>query len=97
MTSFKVTKKALGDLLNIGKYTQNKWGAAQRNTYLKQLDDCFQKLSENPNMGIKSDYIKEGYYKFPQGSHLIFYKSASERSITIVRVLHKSMDVESKF
>ncbi len=97
MTSFKVTKKAFDDLLHIGKYTHNRWSATHRNLYLKQLDDCFQKLAENPNMGINSDYIKEGYYKFPQGSHLIFYKSTSKRSITIVRVLHKSMDFESRF
>ena len=97
MTSFKVTKKAFDDLINIGKYTQEKWGTLQRNTYLKQLDDCFARLSENPDIGIKCDNVKEGYFKFPQGSHLVFYKPTSQTSIMIIRILHKSMDVESNF
>ncbi len=79
MASFKITKKALDDLINLGKFTQNKWGISQRNVYLKQLDECFGKLSENPNIGTKCDYIKEGYFKFPQGSHMIFYKPTSSK------------------
>ena len=97
MPSFRITKKAKSDLLSIGRYTAKEWGINQRNSYLKQLDQCFARLSETPEIGVICDYIAKGYRKFPQGSHLIFYKHGSDGIIEIIRVLHKSMDVESKF
>jgi toxin ParE1/3/4 len=95
MPTFKLTKKAIADLVEIGRYTTKIWGRSQRNKYLKQLDDCFKQLSENPNLGFNCDYIADGYRKFPQGSHLIFYKNTPTESIEIIRVLHKSMDIDS--
>lgn len=95
MPSFKVTRKAQADLIAIGRYTNKQWGVSQRNHYLRQLDDCFHQRAENPELGTSCDFIFKGYRKFPQGSHLIFYKQDSENSIVIIRVLHQSMDVES--
>ena len=95
MPSFKVTRKAQADLIAIGQYTNKQWGVSQRNHYLRQLDNCFYQLAENPELGTSCDFILKGYRKIPQGSHLIFYKQDSENSIVIIRVLHQSMDVES--
>lgn len=96
MPDFKLSHKALSDLVEIGRYTARKWSIKQRNVYLKQINDCFTELSENPNLGLKCDYIKEGYRKFPQGSHIIFYRLSVDNIVEIIRVLHKSMDVESQ-
>ncbi|NOX43803.1 MAG: type II toxin-antitoxin system RelE/ParE family toxin [Gammaproteobacteria bacterium] len=95
MPAYKVTNKAKADLIAIGRYTTKKWGVAQRNDYLKQLDNCFSQISENPKLGVTSDLIKKDYRKFPQGSHLIFYKQNLNGIIEIIRVLHKTMDIES--
>ncbi len=89
-----VTRKAHADLISIGQYTAKKWGIDRRNSYLKQLDNCFIQIARNPELGTSCDYIAKGYRKFPQGSHLIFYKQSTEGIIQIIRVLHKSMDVE---
>ncbi|MBU2649251.1 type II toxin-antitoxin system RelE/ParE family toxin [bacterium] len=97
MSSFRLSNQAVHDLLDIGRYTQKKWGIEQRNTYLKKLDDCFYQLSENPNLGIQCDYIAKGYRKFPQQSHVIYYRMSSDSIVEIIRILHKLMDVESKF
>ena len=97
MSTFKVTRKTVTDLIAIGQFTQKEWGRAQRNIYLKQLDSCFKQLAKNPELGASCDYIKDGYRKFPQGSHLVFYRQDSEGTLEIIRVLHKNMDVESKF
>lgn len=94
MCSYKVSRKAKNDLLAIGRYTSHKWGKTQRNIYLKQLDDCFAQLAENPKLGVDCDYIKKDYRKFPQGSHLVFYKQNSKRVVEIIRILHKTMDEE---
>ena len=95
MPNYRLSRKALSDLVEIGRYTERKWSVNQRNTYLKQIDNCFAELSDNPNLGVKCDYIKKGYRKFPQGSHIIFYRLNSDNILEIIRVLHKSMDVES--
>nr|WP_194362643.1 type II toxin-antitoxin system RelE/ParE family toxin [Neptunicella marina] len=84
---------ALHDLKEIARFTQHEWGREQRNNYLKQFDTSFNLLAQNPELGKVCDDIRQNYRKFPQGSHVIFYKVTSEQHILIVRILHKSMDV----
>lgn len=97
MQPYLLTTAARDDLLNIGRFTAKKWGKQQRNKYLKQLDDAFTLLSRQPEAGRSADDIKRGYRKFRQGSHLIFYRVGDESHIVIIRVLHKSIDVERHF
>ena len=97
MKPFELTQKAKNDLVGIAKYTEKKWGRTQRNLYIKQFDDSFYLLSENTFAGKECSNIKKGYRKFPQGSHIIFYTSGEKSKIRIVRILHKNMDIESKF
>ena len=93
MKPFKLTVLAKSDLKDIALFTQRKWGREQRNVYLKQFDDSFWMLSENPDIGKSCDEIRAGYRKFPQGSHVIFYKQTDSQEVLIIRILHKSMDV----
>ena len=93
MKTFALSTKAKLDLIKIAKYTQFTWGRAQRNDYLKALDNSFQLLADEPEIGISCNYIREGYSKYPQASHVIYYKEHKANQILIVRVLHKSMDV----
>jgi len=94
MGTFTLTNKAKADLKSIAAYTQRKWGIEQRRTYLKQFDDAFHFLAETPEAGKNCDFIKLGYRKFPNVSHVIFYRSTTPNQIEIVRILHKRMDVE---
>lgn len=94
MSSFSLTNSARADLKSIAVYTQKTWGSGQRKSYIKELDMTFQFLTENPLSGNPCDYITPGLRKHNHKSHTIFYE-ADERSISIVRILHKSMDVES--
>ncbi len=96
MQPFQLSKEAKDDLRSIALFTENRWGRPQRNLYIKQLDDAFFMLAQNPALGISCDYIRDGYKKFPQRSHLIFYKYGSATSILVVRILHKSMDCDSQ-
>jgi len=90
---FKLTVSAKADLKDIALFTQRKWGKEQRNLYLKQFDESFWMLSENPVLGRRCDEIRDGYRKFPQGSHVIFYRQTDSQEILIIRILHKNMDV----
>ncbi|ALQ08651.1 plasmid stabilization protein ParE [Pseudoalteromonas sp. Bsw20308] len=93
MNKFALSAKAKSDLIKIAKYTQLTWGQAQRNSYLKILDNSFQLLANDPKIGINCDCIREGYSKYPHANHVIYYKGHKENQILIVRILHKSMDV----
>lgn len=94
MPPFMLSAKAKIDLKEIAKYTEKNWGREQRNLYLKQMDGTFRALSRRPALGIACDYIKTGYRKCPQGSHVIYYRKGTIAKIEVVRVLHKNMDVE---
>ena len=94
MSSFSLTNAARADLKSIAVYTQKTWGASQRKSYIKDLDMTFNFLSENPLSGSPCDYITPGLRRHNHKSHTIFYE-ADKKSINIIRILHKSMDVES--
>ena len=97
MAIFTLTEAAKRDLKNIARFTQKRWGVEQRNIYLKVLDNSFHQLVSNPATGRACGEIKVGYYKFPTGSHMIFYRKNGDQKIQIVRILHESMDVEIQF
>ncbi|MCH1920957.1 type II toxin-antitoxin system RelE/ParE family toxin [Shewanella sp. A3A] len=78
-------------------FTSRRWGREQRNVYLKQFDESFWLLAENPDIGKTCDDIRVGYRKFPQASHVIFYQQIGSQNIQIIRILHKSMDVHPIF
>lgn len=94
MRPFTLTRLAKADLRAIAVYTEEQWGVEQRNLYIRQFDDTFHLLAATPALGKACNDIMPGYRKFPQGSHLVFYKNGIASVIEIVRILHKSMDVE---
>ncbi|MBL4710968.1 MAG: type II toxin-antitoxin system RelE/ParE family toxin [Gammaproteobacteria bacterium] len=97
MNTFELTKEAKEDLRKIARFTDKRWGRDQRFLYIKHFDDVFHLLAKTPSVGKKCDYIKNGYRKFPQSSHIIFYLENANNKIFVIRILHKSMDAGSKF
>ena len=95
MPPFKITNKAREDLIGIARYTETTWGRDQRMLYLKRLDSSFYALAENPALGRKCDEVKQDYYKYVEGSHIIFFRLGIDCDIEIIRILHRRMDVAS--
>jgi toxin ParE1/3/4 len=56
-------------------YTFEQWNAAQADRYLDELDDGIQQLADNPEMGAKRDYVREGYRVLFINSHAIYLTS----------------------
>ena len=71
-------------------------GRAQRDKYLRDLDRRFSWPAEIPRRGRHRPDIAEGYYCFPQASHLVFYL-IQEDAIDIIGIPHKAMDVPNNF
>lgn len=96
MRTIRISALGYNDLKNIGRYTGNRWGTEQRNYYLSQLQQGFEKLAKNPQIGRSCDEITPGYKRLRVGEHLIFYRFVEE-ILYIIRVLHKNVDVENHF
>ena len=93
---FDLTPRAEKDLDDIALYTIQKWGAAQMETYLRQFDERFRWLAENPDLGRRRDEVHPGYKSWSQGRHVIFYVRRADR-IAIIGVPHRAMDIEAYF
>jgi toxin ParE1/3/4 len=90
--SFRLSRLALADLREIGRFTLERWGLAQRRAYLRSIDAWFAALARDPQLGRQRQDIGPGWHSAMIGSHVIFYKVA-DRDIEIVRVLHSRMDI----
>jgi toxin ParE1/3/4 len=83
---------ARADLEGIWRYSFETWSITQADTYHERLVRAFQALVVGTKTGRPIDHIRQGYYKFPVGSHLIFYRESTS-GIEIVRILHQRMDI----
>lgn len=93
MPQFKVSAKAQQDLLDIGLYTQNKFGIKQRRLYLNDIANKFELLANKRDMGIERSNLRKDYYSILIHKHIIFYKKYNY-GIRIIRVLHQSMEFD---
>ncbi|MBF0266839.1 MAG: type II toxin-antitoxin system RelE/ParE family toxin [Gammaproteobacteria bacterium] len=89
---YQIRSAAQSDLESIWLYTYEQWGVQQADAYIESLIERFSWLAENPLLGKARNDIKQGYFCFPQGMHLVFYIQKSKH-IEIIGVPHKSMDI----
>lgn len=93
---FRISEKALEDLENIWLYTLESWSAEQADRYYNLLIDECEYVSNHFESGKSYDFIKKGYKAAIVKSHLIFYRSAEDGVVEIIRILHQSMDIEDR-
>ena len=90
MAAFKLSRRAETDLLHIGAFTLDRWGKEQAIRYLAQMEAGCQRLADQPRMGRTCNHVRPGLRCMEVGSHVLFYRSATE-FVLIVRILHHSM------
>ena len=95
MAGFRVSKAALADIREIGRYTQKQWGRDQRRVYLDGLNERFQLLAKTPALAAERQGFDPPVRIHPYQKHLIVYV-IDGAEILIVRVLHQSMDVPAQ-
>ena len=95
MNSVRLTPQAKADLDDIWNYTAKQWNTEQAEAYMRALDSTFHLLVLNPRLGRNIDDIRKGYFKFPTASHILIYR-VNKGQVEIVRILHKSSDVEGR-
>ena len=95
-TLYILSEIADKDLEDIFDYTFDEFGFDQAEKYLLEIEEIFQNLNANPQIGKKRDEIKQDLYSFPKDNHIIFYRIL-DNHIRIVRVLHGSQDIPKYF
>lgn len=92
-----IFKQALAeqDLIDIWVYTFNKWGEAQANEYLDELDETIRLIAEQPLLCRERHEFDPPVRIHHHAHHLIVYL-VLEKGIRIVRVLHESMEIDTQ-
>jgi toxin ParE1/3/4 len=88
--TFRFSRRAEADLLNIGDYTLRTWGKAQAARYLRELEVCCQTLADNPELGRLCEGVRPGLHRLEHGKHVVFYRQ-ERGDILVSRILHQRM------
>jgi toxin ParE1/3/4 len=88
VATFRFSRRAVADLLTIGRYTLETWGETQTAHCLDELESCCQKLAKNPALGRIADEVRRGLRRHEHPKHVIFYRE-DRKGIVIVRILHQ--------
>jgi toxin ParE1/3/4 len=83
---------AENDLEEIWRYTFETWSIEQADRYVTDILSACKAISGNPKLGRRID-VREGYLKYPVGSHFVFYRMR-DHTIEVIRILHQRMDVQ---
>lgn len=80
----------MSDLIEIAEFTRDRWGEAQAERYLRQLDKRLKALCKKPESGREFGALKPGYWRAQEGRHVVFYVFSNE-TLDVIRILHERM------
>lgn len=84
--------KARQDLEDILDYSVTEHGDLVAEDYLRGFGAAFDRLLDHPAIGAARPDLHPAMRSYSVGEHRVYYLLLSDR-ISIVRVLHKAMDV----
>lgn len=93
MNRYVLSPAARADLDDIWDYGEATWGAAQAEAYIRSLQRAVQTVASDPRRGRNCSKVRAGYFKFAAGVHMLFYRLTDD-GVSIVRILHQSMDFD---
>ena len=89
----ELSRKAQADLDDIRDFSVEQFGVERAILYLDSIEHALRRLLDHSRIGSQRDDIGEAVLSYPVGEHRIFYLLLPDR-ISVVRVLHKAIDVE---
>lgn len=98
MTAYRVQVAASYRIDEIYRYSRDRWGSDQAETYIIGLFKAFAKIATQqvPSRPIPADFEVEGYL-FRYKQHFVYWKTLSNGDIGIVTVLHQRMHQIDRF
>lgn len=89
MTSYRLTRRADQDLIDIYLYTLETFGLDQAERYVEGIRSCLGLLADNPRLGRRADIVRPGTRRHEHGGHVIFYREDAEQGgLVIQAVIH---------
>ena len=88
---YRLSPLAEADLEEIWLYTFRTWSVEQADSCHGSIVAAFEGLAAGRKKGRPVD-IREGYFKYVVGSHLVFYRLGGA-GVEVIRILHQKMDV----
>jgi len=88
VATFRYTKRAEQELLNVLAYTEERWGKAQSQRYLDQLAAALLLLATHKRLGRNYSKDHPTWRRFEHVSHIIVY-SPTVDGIRVHRLVHK--------
>jgi toxin ParE1/3/4 len=93
MSRFVLSPRARDDLDGVWDHTARGWGSDQAERYLRRIAEAVGLIAEAPTIGRNCDHVRQGYRKYPVGSHVLFYREIDD-GVDVVRILHQRMDFD---
>ncbi len=93
MRSLVISERAEADLREIWRWSCGRFGEAQADLYLDQIDAGLRECGMAPERGQDHESIREGYRSKLIRKHVAFY-TFDDTEVVVQRVLHGSMDPE---
>ena len=96
MLDLEILERAQDDIFNIIEYGVGAHGEAVARLYADKIGERINWLRANSKLGPVHSELRGSIRSFRQGRHRIYYIANVEK-LTVVRVLHQSMDVLHHF
>jgi toxin ParE1/3/4 len=73
MTTYVLSPRAQRDIEDIWDYTNERWNARQAETYIRQIKLAIETVAADSKIARSCHDIRRGYWKYPAGSHIVFF------------------------
>jgi toxin ParE1/3/4 len=92
MSLLRYTPRAEIDLVEIWRFSAERWDSEQADAYVGQILRTCERLADGTLVGRNADGIQPGLRSRPAGAHVVFYRESADE-VLVLRVLHQRMDV----
>ena len=89
-----LSPEARRDIVEFEDFTEERWGAACAESYVRELYAACITLTEDPDLGRRRADVPPPYRVYATGRHLIVYRiAANQTDIEVLNVLHPAMNI----
>ena len=74
MSGFDLSRRARGDLVEIGAYGAERWGDELSERYVSEFYTVFQWLVEGRSIGRRCERVRPGPCRMEHASHVVFFR-----------------------
>lgn len=96
MLELEIRARARDDIFNIIEYGAQAHGHDETRAYVNAIGARITWLRANARLGPVHSELSGGVRSYRQGQHRIYYITSAKK-LTVVRILHLSMDVLHQF